>query len=419
MGERRAEGSSLGWSKSRRSGNLMRTLRLKMSKDKARQTALYALTLVMACALVSVFPPGYSDSDSSCYSSIAQKLAFQPVERWCAPQWWGHGYHAGLFQDHPPGILWLSAVLVRLGIKKTVAALCANFIYSLLSLFFIFRLARFWWGRIYGWGAVFGFVLTPIFAQYLIRANQEPALNLAVVAGVYGLARSRESAGYKALFIVALVFAVVIKGLSALILSILALLYWLIASRNKKTLALVVLAHAITLGAAVLFEVWYRGIAQTGFWPAYLSFQGERTIGAVLHPWPRIYGFIWYIGRCLWFAFPWVFFIFFGWAPAIRKSKRNPAGDPFFRFLLVGALAILLFFSLSDRKADRYIFPAYTLLALAGVRMLLVIKPKVADFLSRHERSLPVWLAAGLTVFVFFGVALHSLLNHFIRLWPK
>ena len=397
----------------------MRTPRLKMFKDKAGPAALYALTLALACILVSVFPPGYSDSDSSCYSSLSQKLAFQPIERWCAPQWWGHGYHQGLYQDHPPGILWLSAVLVRLGIKKTVAALCANFIYSLLSLFFIFRLARFWGGRIYGWGAVFGFVLTPIFAQYLIRANQEPALNLAVVAGIYGLARSRESTRHKALFVAALVFAVFIKGLSALILSILALLYWLIVSRSKKTLILVILAHGIALGAVLLFELWYRGITQTGFWTAYLSFQGGRTIGAVLHPWPRIYGFFWYAARCLWFAFPWVFFIFFSWAPAIRKSKRNPAGDPFFRFLLIGALAVLLFFSLSDRKADRYIFPAYTLLALAGVRALLAIQPKLGDFLARHERRLPVWLAAGLVGFVFFGVAFHSLLNHFIRLWPQ
>lgn len=388
-----------------------------MTKDQARVAVIFSLTYILFCVIVSVFPYEYYDSDSSCYSSISQKLAYQPIQKWCAPQWWGHGGNEGLFQDHPPGILWLPAILVRLGIKGSVAALCANFFYILLSLYFVFKLAKFWGEAAFGWGAVFGFVLTPIFLQYLIRANQEHPLDLAIVAGIYGLARSRESLGYKVLFIVALVFAVFIKGMSALILSMLAVIYWLVVSRNRKTFSLIVFAHLIAFGAIFLFELWYKGITHTSFLQAYLAFQGGRSIGAVFHPGRRIYSLLWYSARALWFSSPWVLFLFYG----IWRSKKEKPGlfkDPFLCFLLISALGIVLFFSLSDRKADRYIFPAYLLLVLAGVRVLLRMKPKVADFLARQKKHLPVYLSLALVVFAFLRIFFHSRLCRFIRFWP-
>jgi hypothetical protein len=112
-----------------------------------------------------------------------------------------------------------------------------------------------------------------------------------------------------------------------------------------------------------------------------------------------------------------VLFLFYG----IWRSKKEKPGlfrDPLMRFLLIGALGIVLFFSLSDRKADRYIFPAYLLLVLAGVRTLLRIKPKVADFLARQEKHLPVYLSLALVVFAFLRIFFHSRLYRFIRFWP-
>jgi len=388
-----------------------------MTKDQSRLAIIFSLTYILFCVIVTILPYEYYDSDSSCYSSISQKLAYQPIQKWCAPQWWGHGGNVGLFHDHPPGILWLPAILVRLGIKGSVAALCANFFYILLSLYFVFKLAKFWGDAAFGWGAVFGFVLTPIFLQYLIRANQEHPLNLAIVAGIYGLARSRESLGYKVLFIFALVFAVFIKGMSALILSMLAVIYWLIVLRSRRTFSLIVFAPLIAFGAIFLFELWYKGITHTSFLQAYLAFQGGRSIGAVFHPGRRVYSFFWYVARALWFSSPWVFFLFYGiWRS--RKEKPSLLKDPVLRFLLIGALGIVLFFSLSDRKADRYIFPAYLLLVLAGVRTLLRIKSKVADFLARQKKHLPVYLSLALVVFAFLRIFFHSRLYRFIRFWP-
>lgn len=389
-----------------------------MINDQTRSFLIFLLTLIVLCLIVIVFPYEYRDSDSACYSVISQKLAFEPLSTWCAPQWWGHGNNQGLFREHPPGILWLPALLARLGVKPGASALCANFLYILLSLYFIFKLAGRWGNSLLGWGAVLGVVLTPIFLQYLIRANQEPPLNLAVLAGIYGLARNEESRRGGWIFVAALILAVLVKGVSAVLLSMLACLFWLIVARNKKTFVLIVIGHLIVLGVVVLFEVWYRGIAHQSFWQSYFSIQGARSLGGGFNPLRKAYNVAWYMARVLVFAAPWIYFLLYEWIMS-KKKKLGLFREPFLRFLLAGSLAVIVFFSLSDRKADRYIFPAYILLALAGLMVFLKARPKIVEFLRRRERRLPVILSVMLVVLTLIRIFFHSHLYTFIRFWPQ
>jgi len=265
-----------------------------------RTTLFLLLTYVVLCVLVSVFPYELYDSDSSAYSSIAQKLAHRPFIKWCAPEWGGHGYNVGLFQDHPPGVLWITALFIRIGIPGSSAAQCANFLYIFLSLYFVYLLASYFGGPILGWGAVFAYVFTPIFLQYLIRANQEHPLNLAVIAGIYGLVRCEESRKYKAIFVVSLIFAFFVKGISAFILAILALIYWIMFLRNRRTFLFIILANLFALGIMILFELWYRQVTDgTGFWQNYIAFQLGQGIEPGFNPFRKIYNLIWYLGRML------------------------------------------------------------------------------------------------------------------------
>jgi 4-amino-4-deoxy-L-arabinose transferase-like glycosyltransferase len=314
--------------------------------------------------------------------------------------------------------MWLPGLLVRLGVKGPSAALCANFLYILLSLFFVHKLAGFWGNTSAGGGAVYGVALTPIFFQYLIRANQEHPLNLAVLAGLYGLSRSHESRRYQCLFAAALIFAVLIKGANAVMLSLLAVLFWLMVRRTAKTLRLIVLAHLLAFGIIVLFEVWYRAVTQETFWLHYFSIQGARSLGFSFRPLDTLYNFCWYVARVLWFSTPWVLFLFYG----LSKSKKREISffqDRFLRFVVVGSLAILFLFSLSGRKADRYIFPAYMLLAVAGILVFLKANPKALDFLERHERRLPLALCVLLVVSSFLRILFHAHFYRFIRFWPQ
>lgn len=393
-----------------------------MSSAKSRGTALIALifltALVAYTLIVSAFPFDYHDSDSSCYSRISMELAKEPMATWCAPQWYGHGGNQGLFRDHFPGVFWLPALLVRAGVKDSRAALCANFIYILLGLLFLFKLAALYGDSALGWAAVFGFVLTPIFLQYLIRANHEPPLNLAVAAGLYALARRPRAFRHKALFVAALVFAVFIKGFSAVLLSILAVLFWLILSRDKPTFTLIAAAHLVMLAAVALFEGWYRSVTGSSFLAVYAAFQGGRTVSLEVNPLRKAYNVLWYAARVLWFSAPWVFFAVAGLAKYGRK-KLALWKDPLLRFLLCGGLAVMAFISLSDRKADRYIFPAYMLFAFAGVYTLSKMKPAFLAFFRKREARLPWILALALVAFSFLSIFIDNHFYSFIRFWPK
>ncbi|NIM59448.1 MAG: hypothetical protein GTO16_10980 [Candidatus Aminicenantes bacterium] len=400
-------------------------IRLQLNKEgkpyigKTLRTTLFLfITYIILCVFVSVFPYEIHDADSSAYSSIAQKLAYKPVITWSAPDWGGHGYNYGLFQEHPPGLLWITALFIRIGVPESSAAFCANFLYIFLSLYFIYLLTSYFGGPIQGWGAVFAYAFTPIFLQYLIRANNEHPLNLAVIAGIYGLVRSEESWKYKTIFIVSLIFAFFIKGIFAFILTILALVYWIVFLRNRRTFLFIFLTNLFALGVMFLFELWYQQITDgIGFWVNYINRQSGQGVVTGFNPFRKIYNLIWYLGRTIWFAAPWIFFIFYG---AYKRSREKIPllKDKLFKLSVVSAGCIIFWFSLFDRKADRYIFPAYSFLVLAGAWILFQLKPTLRRFLEKRKSMLPVYLSAVLIVFTLLRILFHTRFYRFINLWP-
>jgi hypothetical protein len=239
-----------------------------------------------------------------------------------------------------------------------------------------------------------------------------------VIAGIYGLVRSEESWKFKAIFIVSLIFAFFVKGTFAFILTILALVYWIVFLRNRRTLMFIVLANLFALGVMFLFELWYRQITDgIGFWVNYINLQSSRGDITAFNPLRKIYNLIWYLGRAIWFSAPWIFFIFYGvykW----RKEKVSLLKDKLFKLSVISAGCIIFWFSLFDRKADRYIFPAYSFLVLAGVWLLLRLKPKLMQFLKKRENLLPVYLSTILIIFTLLRILIHTRFYRFIRFWP-
>ena len=388
-----------------------------LNEGKIRSGLLWLVTFLLLCLLAVVFPYEYRDSDSSAYHSISQKLAGQPLSRWCAPEWWGHGYNAGLFRDHPPGIFWLPAALVRLGVPGRSAPLCANFLYLLLLLYVLHGLFTRFGGPLVGWAAVFAYVLTPIFVQYLMRANQELPLALAVLAGLYGLSRHEESWRFKALYAAALLLAVFIKGISALILSLCSMAFWLIVSRKRRTLLLILAGHVLALAAAAGFELWYQAVTGgQSFWRGYFGFQGGKAVEAGFRPLAKANNLAWYLARTLWFAAPWVFFLIYGLIRSF-KDKSGFLREHFLQFILGASALIILFFSLFDRKADRYIFPVYILLAAAGAWVLVQKKSSFRSFFEKRRAHFSLILAVLLVVMTLLRIYFHTYHYRFIRLW--
>jgi 4-amino-4-deoxy-L-arabinose transferase-like glycosyltransferase len=376
-----------------------------------------SLYLVLA-GLAVVFPYEYRDSDSSAYHSISAKLAARPPAEWIHPEWWGHGGNGGLFRDHPPGIFWLPAVFVRLGVPGRAAPLCANFLYMLLLLLALHGLVKKFLGLTAAWGAVFAFVLTPIFVQYLMRANHELPLALAVTAGLFGLARCGESPRWSALYAASLLLAVFIKGVSGLALTLASAALWLAVGRPRRILQAVAAGHVLALASVLGFEALYRSATGESFLNFYLGFQGGKAVEAGFRPVMKLYNFGWYLGRILWFAAPWVLFLAYGALKSIR-DRSGLLRSPFLRLALSASGLIVIFFSLFDRKADRYIFPAYVLLSAAGAAVLDARKPRWKRMFEKTPVRLALAIGALLVLMTLLRIYFHTYHYRFIRLWAQ
>ncbi len=159
------------------------------------------------------------------------------------------------------------------------------------------------------------------------------------------------------------------------------------------------------LALAFAYEWAYRQAAGEPFLLGYAA-RNLSIGGSTGHPWSvatMLYNFVFYLGRLLWFAFPWSLVLIVAGVRAWRRARPRPEAegtDPEVQGLLfvLGAVAIYLsLLSLSARRAERYIYVLYPLVGGAGAVMALRRWPwlsRVSRKLERLEPYTPalVWL---------------------------
>ncbi len=363
------------------------------------------------------------DPDSALHVALSVKLAEQPLERWIAPEWWDNWHRRGLYREHPAGILWPAAALARLGYPPKQAAYAVNVIYQILTLVVAQRLAlAFMMGleaRALGWILQ----LLPITFVYRARANHEQAVVLYVLVALLGAECSRKTLWGALLWGCGLVALLLTKGIFVLFALALSALWLIVRARGDdegaqpalRGAAGFLIAAALALAAAFLYECAYRQVTGESFAAVYLGNQ----LGAAARSESSSFlvqkasNLAWYAARALYFPLPWT-------VPLIVALARARRGSPDRRglFFVVAASALyILGLSLSDRKADRYIFPVYYLLGAAGAAAWMRWSPA----LQRLARRLDSPLVAPLALVIMLAGFLLSAYLHLPRLkfWPS
>jgi len=180
--------------------------------------------------------------------------------------------------------------------------------------------------------------------------------------------------------------------------------------------------------AALAYEAAYRSATGEPFLALYLGRQlgvsAQAHSEAMLAQ--KAYNVAWYLGRLLWFAFPWsLAAVAAAWVlrpggPAPRGPDSEAAGARRgLAFTLGLSLLYLVLFSLSDRKADRYVFPAYYALGAAGIVAAIRGSPSLRRLSGRADRlghlaPVLVWIGA-----FALHVAAGGLNLPRIKLWPS
>jgi hypothetical protein len=344
----------------------------------------WALTVALFARLVS--GTVLHDPDSQLYETLARSLEQQPWTHFVAPIWPEGRAKSGIFVEHLACSLWPAALLGRFGIAR--GALVANFLWYLWATWLLHRLARALAGPQVAWAATFAWVVSPLSVQTLLRANHEAALTVAYLGALLcltGPSRLRQALGLP-LF---LVLAVAIKGGLGLLVFPVALVGFRVLSGRRAQLLQIAWGLALTVAFGALYELWFRRVAGSSFFAAYLwsqskgtaSEQRELALRTLTNP-------LYYLANALWFAFPGSL------ASALDRSGPKPMPQPRRLGLWVFG-ALLMPLSLMARRALRYLFPAIALLALPGGDALCRRFPRLRDALKRHEARLP-WLLMAL-----------------------
>jgi hypothetical protein len=354
-----------------------------------------ALAWGLALAIVLVALPALDfasrDADSVLYAQLASRLSREPFDRWIVPEWPQRWYMAGLYREHPAGAFWPPALLARWGYPAGQAAYAVNAVYQVLSLVAVAALASSAVPSFEGRALTWMLQLLPIAFTFRVRANQEQAVLLFLVLAVLGTERARRNAAWGGLVALGLAGLFLVKGVIGLLGPAVCAL-WLLTRRDAEgasgrawgVLAASVAFVGVTIAA---YELAYRGAAGQSFLSDYLT----RQLGLAATPHSsallgqKAYNLVWYLGRLLWFPFPFTAALIA--AALSRKAEPGPAARGALWFALATAGLYLVLFSLSDRRADRYIFPAYYALGAAGAVVALRRWPwvrRIAERVDRH-----------------------------------
>jgi len=363
--------------------------------------------VLSALALVAL---GYQsrDADSRLYSEIAARMAPLPAAQWIAPRFPPGWFMSGLFREHPVGIHLLPAFLARLGYPANQASLAVNGLYVVLGLVLLQRLAARVVSEVEAHTLGFAAQLLPIAFTFRIRANHEAAVLLCILLALLGVEEARRRPAWGLAVVAGLVGLLLVKGV-LVVMGFAACALWLLvrgqadpSARNRRAWVAILAALAAVGATAVVYEHLYRQATGGPFWSCYLGRQlGVAAIGQSAGGLSqKAYNLVWYLGRVLWFPFPWSL----TWAAALVKRRTlAPRGTD--EGTRTGALFVACFtllyvaaFSLSDRRADRYIFPVYTAVGAAGAVAALRAWPRLrslAEMLDRRRAwaQAALWLA--------------------------
>ena len=329
------------------------------------------------------------DPDSSLYAAMAADLSSRPVSQWLTPEWRGQWGNEGLFREHPVGIFLPSAALASLGYPAAQAAYLVNAVYQVLTLVLLQRLAAFYVPGAVARSLAWIIQLLPIAFAYRIRANHEQAVVLCLIAALYATVRSRSDARWMVVTTLACLYMFLVKGLLMAFAPIscawlLLVSRWASPHRGVRDVyawAGLPVAVCVTGAAAGLYEFVYLFTTGESFFAVYLEKWTSLGFQTGAQSWVLQKGdnFFWHLGRLLWFAFPWS--LAACWAAWSLKGElgqlRNDAPQSrddeqkrrALEGLVIGLGIVALYIgllSLSNHRADRYLFPGYIVLGACG-----------------------------------------------------
>lgn len=381
-----------------------------------RDVVLWAAGFLVAAGLLVVFQFASDDPDSALYAALSARLAHLPPSQWIAPEWWGNWDSEGWFREHPAGVFLLPTALGALGVPGVQAAYIVGLAAALASLILTAHLVQGITSRRDGRLVLLLLQLMPLASIFRIRANHEYPLFVCLLVALIGADAVRRSWAWIWVTPVALVSALMIKGVFVLV-PLLALTVWIGANprqvigsswRPVASIAVSLLAMVIV---AIAYDTTYQRVTGERFWLPYWERQlAPLTIATPVEGGSVILHHAWfYFVRVLWHPAPW------SWALVAAAWLRRDdwlrtwtgwtEGER--RGLVFGLLAAALIIGMlipASRFAERYIFVANYAIATVGIVVAARTWPAIGDVCAHWDQKV-----RGLPALLWFGFILARL----------
>jgi 4-amino-4-deoxy-L-arabinose transferase-like glycosyltransferase len=371
--------------------------------------AWLAAFLVVAALLVQTRFES-TDPDSSLYAALAERLAERPVSEWIAPWWWGLWDGAGLFREHPAGVMIPPAALGALGVPARQAAYVMGTAWGLVALLLMASLvARLTSPREGRWALVL-LQIMPVAFVFRIRANHEYPMLVCLLVALIGIDGVRRSWRWLLVLPLALTAALLIKG-AFVVLVMLAAGVWTVTNPTREPGAWhrPVVSALVGVGvmalAVLAYDVAYHRVTGETFWVSYWQRQlAPLTIATPLDGGSVLVDHVaFYVRLIAWHPAPWslaLVFALWRWRRGLSARWQALTGSERrgLIFALTFAAVAILVLSPSSRFAERYAFSATYAVGAAGVVVALRDWPWLVRGLQRLDDVVPalpavVWLA--------------------------
>jgi 4-amino-4-deoxy-L-arabinose transferase-like glycosyltransferase len=369
--------------------------------------------LILAAIMVSrfigmaLFP--FADTTEPRYAEIARLMA--ETGDWITP-WFEPGVP---FWGKPPLSFWAQAAAIKVFGVSEFSLRFPAWLATLAIVWLVWRLAKQLWSvQVAQWGSlVFATMALSYISAGAVMTDAFLALSTTLTLASFCLVMMGEGGQWRWLFFIGLVIGLLSKGPLALILVGIPIVLWLLLSWREAVNNLRRLPWLRgTLMTAVLVCPWYilAELKTPGFLDYFIIGEHIRRfldpgwagdLYGSAHNQPK--GMIWMFW--LWASFPWGIVALLSLALAWFRGKRHgivsrTLSNPGVSFLLVSALAPMLFFTLAGNTLWTYILPSLPFTAILIGRWVSECK---LFWLSSARGGLVALVPVLLTAFV--GVA--------------
>ena len=308
--------------------------------------------------------------DEARYAEVAREM-------WQQGSWFVPQLNGGIYSEKPPLLFWsIIAVSLPGGEVTETTARLPLALAAIAALLLVYRLGERLFGRRAGLLSAAAFVTCSKVLWQGRFGQIDMLLTALVTAAVWFWVRgySERRRGFYTLFFLFTGLATLAKGPVGLLPPLLAIVAFLLLTRDRAELGRLHVGRGLLLWAAVVL-VWLLPGSLVGGRPYLETMVFKQTVTRYADPWHHYQPWYYYLTVLPGDFFPWSFLLpsalVVGWRRLVWGGSDHGAGDDRgdlarrgFLFALCWIVVTLVFFSLSPAKRTVYVLTLYPALAL-------------------------------------------------------